>query len=86
MISGLMRSSMMKNRIGIFWLAALTVYMAYTTTDTYTVLKNVQTNQYYTLTYMEKSANILKRLKNVKMIESAHSDEDDQSKTALNAK
>ncbi len=74
----------MKSRIGIFWLAALTVYMAYCTTDTYNVLKSVQSNQYFTLQYMEKSADILKRLKNAKMIESARSDEDAKSRTAYN--
>lgn len=59
----------MKNRIGIFWLATLTVYMAYTTTDTYAVLKSVQSNQGYTLQYMEKSVSILQRIKRAKLIE-----------------
>lgn len=59
----------MKNRIGIFWLATLTVYMAYTTTDTYAVLKSVQSNQGYTLKYMEKSVSILQRIKRAKLIE-----------------
>lgn len=59
----------MKNRIGIFWMAAMTVYMAYTTTDTYAVLKSVQSNQGYTLKYMEKSVSILQRIKRAKLIE-----------------
>lgn len=61
----------MKNRIGIFWLAALTVYMAYTTTDTYSVLKTVESNQGYTLKYMQKSVEILKRIKNSSLMEPA---------------
>lgn len=66
----------MKTRIGIFWMAALTVYMAYTTTDTYNVLKSVQSSQYCTLQYMQKSADILHRLKGAGMIESAKSEQD----------
>ena len=72
----------MKNRIGIFWLAALTVYMAYTTTDTYTVLKSVQSSQSYTLQYMEKSAGILRRLKRAKLIESERDMEEADKLTA----
>lgn len=52
----------MKSRIGIFWLAVLTVYMAYTTTDTYNVLKSVASNQQYTLLYMAKSTEVLAKL------------------------
>jgi hypothetical protein len=53
----------MKNRIGILWLAALTVYISYTTTDTYNVLRDVASNQHSTLLYMEKSAEVLRQLK-----------------------
>lgn len=74
----------MKTRIGIIWMAALTVYMAYTTTDTYNVLKSVQSSQYFTLQYMQKSTEVLKRLKHAKLIESARSDEDADSRTAYN--
>lgn len=52
----------MKNRIGIIWLAILTVYMAYTTTDTYNVLKTVVNNQQHTLLYMEKSTEVLTKM------------------------
>ncbi|MBY0551630.1 MAG: hypothetical protein K2W95_30385 [Candidatus Obscuribacterales bacterium] len=52
----------MKNRIGIIWLVVLTVYMAYTTTDTYNVLKTVASNQRFTLLYMEKSTEVLTRM------------------------
>ncbi len=52
----------MKNRIGIIWLVVLTVYMAYTTTDTYNVLKTVASNQKFTLLYMEKSTEVLTRM------------------------
>ena len=59
----------MNNRLNMLWLSSLTVYMAYTTTDTYAVLKSVQQCQVHTLHYMEKSAAILKRLKHLKHIE-----------------
>lgn len=56
----------MKNRIGIIWLAILTVYMAYTTTDTYNVLKTVVNNQQHTLLYMEKSTEVLTKMNSPK--------------------
>jgi len=59
----------MKNRVGTIWLSILTLYLAYTTTDMYGVLKSVQGSQESTLKYMQKSASILKRLKHLKMIE-----------------
>ncbi len=53
----------MKNRLLVLWLALLTVYVSYTSNDVYRVLKNVETGQYYTLKYMEKSVPILSQLK-----------------------
>ena len=53
----------MNNRITMLWLAGLTAYVSFTTTDTYRVLKNVENGQFCTLKYMEKSANILYKLK-----------------------
>ncbi len=59
----------MKGRVTTIWLSLMTLYMAYTTTDTYSVLKTVRGSQESTLRYMERSASILKRLKILKLIE-----------------
>lgn len=64
----------MRSRITTIWLSLMTLYMAYTTTDTYSVLKIVQGNQESTLRYMERSASILKRLKVLKLIEAERKD------------
>lgn len=53
----------MNNRITVLWLAGLSVYVSYVANDVYRVLRNVETGQYYTLKYMEKSAPILSKLK-----------------------
>lgn len=53
----------MKQRFGIIWLALLTVYLSFTTTDMYSTLRSVQNSQESTLYYMKKSAKILKRIK-----------------------
>lgn len=58
----------MKNRVLILWLAGLTVYVSFTTSDTYRVLKNVENGQYWTMKYMEKSADILYKLKHSKLL------------------
>lgn len=58
----------MKNRVLILWLAGLTVYVSFTTTDTYRVLKNVETGQYWTMKYMEKSCDILSKLKHSRLL------------------
>lgn len=57
------------NRLTMIWMSVMTVYMACTTTDTYSVLRSVQGNQESTLKYMQKSADILRRLKHLKMVE-----------------
>jgi hypothetical protein len=57
----------MKARIPMLWLAVLTVYQSYVTTDALSTLKSVEANQEYTLKYMEKSASILKRFKRVRI-------------------
>lgn len=57
----------MKNRIAMIWLSLLTVYCSYTTTDTHAVLKSVRSNQEYTLEYMQKSVNILLKIKHLKV-------------------
>ncbi|MBX9688644.1 MAG: hypothetical protein K2X27_18190 [Candidatus Obscuribacterales bacterium] len=61
----------MKNRILILWLAGLTLYVSFSTYDVYRTLKNVETGQYYTMKYMEKSANILYKLKHSKLMAEA---------------
>lgn len=57
----------MKTRLPMIWLALLTIYQSYVTTDALSVLKSVEANQEYTLKYMEKSAVILKRIKKVRL-------------------
>jgi predicted transposase YbfD/YdcC len=57
----------MKSRIPMLWLAVLTIYQSYVTTDALSTLKSVEANQEYTLKYMEKSASILKKFKRVKI-------------------
>jgi predicted transposase YbfD/YdcC len=47
----------------MIWLALLTVYQSYVTTDALSVLKSVEANQEHTLKYMQKSASILKRIR-----------------------
>ena len=54
---------MLKNRLLVLWLAGLTVYVSYVSNDVYRTLKNVETGQYYTMKYMEKSVPILSKLK-----------------------
>ncbi len=51
----------------MIWLAILTIYQSYVTTDALSVLRSVESNQEHTLTYMQKSASILKRFKSVKI-------------------
>jgi len=51
----------------MIWLAILTIYQSYVTTDALSVLKSVEANQEHTLKYMQKSASILKRFKSVKI-------------------
>lgn len=70
----------MKNRILVIWMAGLTVYCAYTTNDTYRVLKSLESGQFYTLKYMEKSCGILVRLKKSPFLPPA----EDPIKTAAN--
>ncbi len=53
----------MKQRFAMIWLALLTVYMACITTDMYGTLRSVQSCQENTLTFMQKTAKILKRIK-----------------------
>lgn len=62
------RKKLMNNRVLILWLAGLTVYVSFTTTDTYRVLKNVESGQYWTMKYMEKSTDILYKLKHSKFL------------------
>jgi hypothetical protein len=57
----------MKTRIPMLWLALLTIYQSYVTTDALSTLKTVEANQEFTLKYMEKSTTILKRFKKVKI-------------------
>lgn len=61
----------MKNRLLLLWMAGLTVYVSYTSTDVYRVLKNVEAGQYYTMKYMEKSVPILSKLKHSKLLKEA---------------
>lgn len=51
----------------MLWLAVLTIYQSYVTTDALNRLKSVETNQEYTLKYMEKSTSILKRIKKIRL-------------------
>lgn len=67
----MVRQIKMKNRVQILWLAGLTLYVSFTTYDTYRVLKNVETGQYYTLKYMEKSSGILYQLKHSRALSDA---------------
>lgn len=53
----------MRSRIPMIWLAVLTIYQSYVTTDALKTLKSVDTNQQYTLQYMAKAAKILKKLR-----------------------
>ncbi len=53
----------MLKRLPTIWMAAMTVALSYTVTDTYAVLKQVQDNQGDTLIYMEKSARALRDLR-----------------------
>lgn len=53
----------MKGRIPMIWLALLTIYQSYITTDARTTLKDVEASQEVTLKYMEKTAAILKKFK-----------------------
>jgi hypothetical protein len=57
----------MKSRIPMLWLAVLTVWQSYVCTDALSTLKTVESNQDYTLRYMAKSAEILKKFKKVKV-------------------
>lgn len=63
----------MKSRIPMIWLALLTIYQSYVTTDAMSTLKSVEANQQYTLKYMEKSASILKKFKKVRIAGGADS-------------
>lgn len=65
----------MKNRLLLLWMAGLTVYVSYTSSDVYRVLKNVETGQYYTMKYMEKSVPILSKLKHSRLLKEAGSEE-----------
>jgi len=57
----------LKTRLPMIWLSLLTVYQSYVTTDALSTLKGVESNQEYTLRFMEKSASILKKFKKVKI-------------------
>lgn len=71
----------MKNRLLVIWLAGLTVYNTYTANDTYRVLKNLESGQYCTMKYMEKSTGILVKLKKLPFLAGVPAVEDGQ-KTA----
>lgn len=60
----------MHNRITVIWLALLTVYLSYTTTDMYSTVKSVEDCQAHTLKYMERSTAILRKLKGALLKES----------------
>jgi hypothetical protein len=53
----------MKNRLTTIWLAGLTVFVSFTIYDNYRILRNLETGQYYTMLYMEKSSAILRKIK-----------------------
>lgn len=53
----------MKSRIPILWLALLTIYQSYVSTDALQKLKSVEANQEETVRYMAKTVKILKRIK-----------------------
>lgn len=59
----------MKSRIPMLWLAFLTIYQCYATTDALSTLKTVAANQEYTLHYMAKAAKILKKIRKPNAIE-----------------
>lgn len=65
---------MLKNRLLVFWLAGLTVYVSYVSNDVYRTLKNVEAGQYYTMKYMEKSVPILSRLKHSRLLAEENQD------------
>ncbi|MBX9724389.1 MAG: hypothetical protein K2X81_23470 [Candidatus Obscuribacterales bacterium] len=58
----------MKNRLLVLWVACLTMYVCITTNDIYMVLKNVETGQYWTMKYMEKSTSILSKLRKSQLL------------------
>lgn len=62
----------------VLWMAGLTVYVSYVSQDVYRVLKNVESGQYYTMKYMEKSVPILSKLKHSRIL--ADADESSESK------
>lgn len=57
----------MKTRLPMIWLALLTIYQSYVTTDAMSRLKSVEANQECTLLYMQKSTSILKRIKKIRL-------------------
>lgn len=59
----------MAKRVQILWLASLTIYVSYVSSDVYRVLKNVETGQYYTVKYMEKTVPILYKLKHSRLLD-----------------
>jgi hypothetical protein len=59
----------MKNRLTLLWLAGLTVFVSFTIYDNYRILRNLETGQYYTILYMEKSSAILHKIKHSSLVE-----------------
>jgi hypothetical protein len=55
----------MKSRIPMIWLAVLTIYQSYVSTDALSTLKTVSANQEYTLAYMAKAAKLLKKIRKI---------------------
>jgi hypothetical protein len=53
----------MRSRIPMIWLAVLTIYQSYVSTDALSTLKTVAANQEFTLKYMAKTAKLIKKIR-----------------------